>query len=93
MTKDCKDEKLNTKLNFYKYSESVHDQNQSPENVNIYIYGNYLKVHSIFFFIAIFMSFRCHKGFNPLSFLFACSLPEIFILYVLATKDLKCFFK
>jgi hypothetical protein len=46
----------------------------------------YSVFHTIMFFIAIFLSFRCNKGFSVGSFLVACVCPPIYIFYILITE-------
>ena len=46
----------------------------------------YSVFHTIMFFIAIFLSFRCNRGFSFGSFLVACVCPPIYIFYVLITE-------
>jgi hypothetical protein len=48
-----------------------------------YIYSVF---HTIMSLIAIYLSFRCNKGFEFGPFLVACCCPYIYIIYVLATK-------
>lgn len=49
----------------------------------------YSVFHTIMFFIAIFLSFRCNRGFSFGSFLIACICPPIYILYILVTEKDK----
>ncbi len=46
----------------------------------------YTVFHSIMSFIAIYLSYRCNKGFDLNSFLVACCCPYLYIIYTLATK-------
>lgn len=46
----------------------------------------YSVFHTVMFFIAIFLSFRCNKGFSVGSFLVACMCPPLYILYILVTE-------
>ncbi len=46
----------------------------------------YSVFHTVMFFIAIFLSFRCNKGFSFGSFLVACLCPPLYILYILVTE-------
>jgi len=48
-----------------------------------YIYSVF---HSIMALVAIYLSFRCNKGFSFGPFLLACSCPYIYIIYILATQ-------
>ena len=48
-----------------------------------YIYSTF---HSIMSIIAIYLSFKCNKGFDLGSFMLACCCPYIYIIYILATK-------
>ena len=46
----------------------------------------YMITHMIISFFAIYLSWRCNKGFNPLSFLAALLCPYLYIIWVLATR-------
>ena len=46
----------------------------------------YSVFHTIMFLIAIFLSFRCNRGFSLGSFLVACFCPPIYIFYILITE-------
>ena len=46
----------------------------------------YSVFHTIMFFIAIFLSLRCNRGFSLGSFLIACFCPPIYIFYILITE-------
>ena len=46
----------------------------------------YSVFHTIMFFIAIFLSLRCNRGFSLGSFLVACFCPPIYIFYILITE-------
>ncbi len=48
-----------------------------------YIYSTF---HSIMALVAIYLSFKCNKGFDLGSFMLACCCPYIYIIYTLATK-------
>ena len=48
-----------------------------------YIYSVF---HSIMALVAIYLSFRCNKGFAIGPFLIACCCPYIYIIYTLATQ-------
>ena len=48
-----------------------------------YIYSTF---HSIMSIVAIYLSFKCNKGFDLGSFMLACCCPYIYIIYTLATK-------
>lgn len=51
-------------------------------------------VYSVFHFIiaifAIFLSFKCNKGFDLASFLMAICFPYIYVIYKYATADDFC---
>jgi hypothetical protein len=55
----------------------------NPPSSGRYIYSVF---HSIMALVAIYLSFRCNKGFNIGSFMLACCCPYIYIIYVLATQ-------
>ncbi len=46
----------------------------------------YSVFHTIMSLVAIYLSFRCNKGFDTGSFLMACCCPYIYVIYILATK-------
>lgn len=46
----------------------------------------YTVFHTILSILAIYLSFRCNKGFDLLSFLIACCCPYLYIIYTIATK-------
>lgn len=48
-----------------------------------YIYSVF---HTMMTLVAIYLSFRCNKGFEIGPFLVACLCPYIYIIYILATK-------
>jgi hypothetical protein len=53
-----------------------------PKTQNIYSI-----FHLLLVFLAIYMSFRCNNNkFNLGSFLAACSCPQIYLVYILATQ-------
>ncbi len=63
--------------------------NQPVRVVNVesgtgrYIYSVF---HTIMSLVAIYLSFRCNKGFEIGPFLVACCCPYIYIIYILATR-------
>lgn len=48
-----------------------------------YIYSVF---HSIMFLIAVYLSFRCNKGFSLKGFILALISPYLYIVYTLATQ-------
>jgi hypothetical protein len=46
----------------------------------------YMITHMIISFFAIYLSWRCNKGFNLFSFLAALLCPYLYIIWVLATR-------
>jgi len=46
----------------------------------------YMISHVIISFFAIYLSWRCHNGFNLLSFLVAIFCPYLYIIWALATR-------
>ncbi len=54
-----------------------------PVSSGRYIYSVF---HMIMSLIAIYLSFRCNKGFDTMSFVLALCCPHIYIIYILATK-------
>lgn len=46
--------------------------------------------HTITAIFAIYLSFKCNKGFNFGGFLLACCCPYIYIIYQFATRDDFC---
>ncbi len=54
-----------------------------PQSSGRYIYSVF---HSIMSIIAIYLAFRCNKGFSIGPFMLALCCPYIYIIYVLATQ-------
>lgn len=48
----------------------------------------YSLFHSILALFALFVAFKCNNGFKALPFLAACCCPQIFLIYVAATRGL-----
>ncbi len=48
----------------------------------------YSVFHTIMSLVAIYLSFKCNKGFEFGPFLVACCCPYIYIIYTLATKGI-----
>lgn len=48
-----------------------------------YIYSVF---HTIMSLVAIYLTFRCNKGFQLGPFLVACCCPYLYIVYILATR-------
>lgn len=46
----------------------------------------YTVFHTVLSIIAIYLSFRCNKGFDLMSFLIACCCPYLYIIFTIATK-------
>ena len=65
---------------------------QQPQSISKNIclneYGRifYSVFHTLMSFVAIYLSFRCNKGFSLGPFLVALCFPYIYIVYTLATK-------
>lgn len=57
---------------------------QSGNNSNMIV--GYSTLHFIAFLIAIYLSFKCHGGFDLPSFIVALFCPWIYIIWVLATR-------
>ena len=49
--------------------------------------NNMVILHTLFLVIAIYFSFKRNNGFSLLSFIVAVLLPELYIIYVLATQN------
>ena len=67
------------------------NNNQPDKSVIVYqSYGSGRYIYSIFHIImsliAIYLSYKCNKGFNMGSFIIAICCPYIYIIYTLATK-------
>ncbi len=56
---------------------------QQEPSAGRYMYSVF---HTIMSLVAIYLSFRCNKGFDAGAFLMACCCPYIYVIYVLATK-------
>ena len=52
---------------------------QIKKNFNLYS-----KIHTILVFFSIYLSIKCNKGFNLISFISAIFCPHIYIIYILA---------
>jgi hypothetical protein len=50
----------------------------------------YAVFHMIVALFALYLSFKCNKGFDLASFLMACCCPYIYIVYKFATSDDFC---
>jgi len=59
------------------------DDKSSNKNMSSFYYRIF---HTILGLIAIYLSFRCNKSFNLVSFLFACCCPHLYIMFILATR-------
>ncbi len=60
---------------------SDEEQKKAPEICSLY-----MVTHLIISFFAVYLSWRCNRGFNLLSFLAALICPYLYIIWVLATK-------
>ena len=65
--------------------QSDKPKSDKPKIENHYIYSVF---HSIMALVAIYLSFKCNKGFAFGPFLVACCCPYIYIVYKLATVGL-----
>lgn len=63
----------------------------SSKKNKYYYVGTYLVIHLIVFIFAIYLSFKCHGGFEIISFLVAFFCPWIYVIYALVFKWNKCF--
>lgn len=57
----------------------------NPPSTGRYMYSVF---HTIMSLVAIYLSFKCNKGFEFGPFLVACCCPYIYIIYTLATKGI-----
>lgn len=54
-------------------------------------YGSFYSIfHIIISLFAIYLSFKCNKGFKPGSFIVALLCPHIYIIYEFAISDNFC---
>ena len=61
---------------------SNNDKEEKPKNTK----KIYSVFHTIVAFFAIYLSFKCGKGFNLPHFLAACCCPMCYIVYAFAVK-------
>ena len=47
----------------------------------------YSVFHTIIMVFALYLSFKCNNGFNPVDFLIACCCPVLYIIYRAATSE------
>jgi hypothetical protein len=47
----------------------------------------YSVFHTIIMVFALYLSFKCNNGFNPVDFLLACCCPVLYIIYRAATSQ------
>ena len=47
----------------------------------------YSVFHTIIMVFALYLSFKCNNGFNPVDFLVACCCPVLYIIYRAATSQ------
>ena len=71
-------------------------EGETPQKVNIILKNNPWSILVSFFwtlisFFAIFLSFKCNKGFNFGHFLAACCCAPFYIAIILGTSWNKCF--
>ncbi|XWV24528.1 hypothetical protein QJ856_gp1263 [Tupanvirus deep ocean] len=70
------------------------DENNKKEEFivtnNSAVWQVYSLVHFVAFLFALYLSFKCNKGFHFLSFLAAFCCPWIYIIYILATRKGFC---
>ncbi len=50
---------------------------------NYYIYSIF---HTLLAIMAIYLAYRCNRGFDLGSFLAACCFPYLYIIYIFATR-------
>jgi hypothetical protein len=74
-------------------SKKIENQNNNQPDKSVIVYQSYSSgryIYSIFHIImsliAIYLSYKCNKGFNIGSFIIAICCPYIYIIYTLATK-------
>jgi hypothetical protein len=57
--------------------------NPGTSDTGRYIYSVF---HTVMSLVAIYLAFRCNKGFEFGPFLIACCCPYLYIIYILATR-------
>lgn len=80
----------------FEYNTELNNKENKNSSVKINFYQGGVKfyfayfVQVVLFFLAIYLSFKCNKGFNLLDFLLACCCTPCYIIYRLAVpcKDL-----
>ena len=50
------------------------------------IYGT---IHSFLGLFALYLSFKCNRGFSFGAFVTACCCPHLYIIYILATRGIS----
>ena len=72
---------------------NLKENNENERNVKFIVNNKcntdqalYSIFHTLMAFVAVYLSFRCNKGFSIGSFMLACCCPYIYIIYVLATQ-------
>ena len=80
----------------FEYNAELNNKENKNSSIKINFYQGGVKfyfayfVQVVLFFLAIYLSFKCNKGFNLLDFLLACCCTPCYIIYRLAVpcKDL-----
>ena len=66
--------------------ESKDSEKQVSLAKNASIYG---AIHSFLGLFALYLSFKCNRGFNFGAFVTACCCPHLYIIYILATRGIS----
>lgn len=53
------------------------------------VLGVYGAIHSFLGLFALYLSFKCNRGFSFGAFVTACCCPHLYIIYILATRGIS----
>ena len=76
----------NKKNNFKNYDDDNNDYYNFSFDKNQTSFVIFYIFHVIMALIAIYLSWKCNKGFDLLSFLIAIIFPYIYLIYIFATR-------
>lgn len=73
-------------MSAYESAYYVSENNNQEQKPKRQIYNLYMVTHLIISFFAVYLSWRCNRGFNLISFFVALVCPYLYIIWALATK-------
>lgn len=68
-------------------SQSVRSRGSRRRSHRSHYGPMYSVFHTIIMVFALYLSFKCNNGFNPVDFLLACCCPVLYIIYRAATSQ------